>query len=247
MRFHVGKIVREVVMKKVSVIVPAYNVEKYIDECLSSIVNQTYSNLEIVLIDDGSLDKTGEKCAAWAALDKRIKFIPQENQGSSGARNTGLLNSSGDYLMFVDSDDFMNVDCIRRLVEAKEKENADISVCSFQRCRNAADPIKVARGGMKIFGGPEYVHDIVGFLSIGAYAWGKLFDRSQFDGISFPIGRLWEDVFTIPYILWLAEKKASLKNQILMLGNNLQWGIQRRSDMLLHQAAVDNDEKSKQN
>lgn len=147
MRFHVGKIVREVVMKKVSVIVPAYNVEKYIDECLSSIVNQTYSNLEIVLIDDGSLDKTGEKCAAWAALDKRIKFIPQENQGLSGARNTGLLNSSGDYLMFVDSDDFMNVDCIRRLVEAKEKENADISVCSFQRCMNAADPIKVARGG----------------------------------------------------------------------------------------------------
>ena len=95
--------------KKISIIIPVYKVEKYLDKCVESVVNQTYKNLEIILVDDGSPDNCPKMCDEWAEKDKRIKVIHKENGGLSDARNFGIEKATGDYLMFLDSDDYLDV------------------------------------------------------------------------------------------------------------------------------------------
>ena len=102
-------------MVKVSIVIPVYNTEKYIRECLDSVINQTLKEIEIILIDDGSIDSSGLLCDAWVLKDNRVKVIHQANQGLSGARNTGIDNASGEYIFFCDSDDFIRKDTIERL------------------------------------------------------------------------------------------------------------------------------------
>ena len=103
-------------MKKVSIIIPVYKVEKYIDQCLESVTNQTYSNLEIILVDDGSPDNCPEICEQWKRRDDRIRVIHQENQGVSSARNAALKVMTGDYIMFVDPDDWIASEMVEKLV-----------------------------------------------------------------------------------------------------------------------------------
>ncbi len=112
----------------ISVIVPVYNVEKYLDECVESIVNQTYNNLDIILVDDGSPDKCPEMCDQWAKRDERIRVIHKENGGLSSARNAGLERATGEYIIFVDSDDEISVDCIERLSATLKEEQYDVVV-----------------------------------------------------------------------------------------------------------------------
>ncbi|WP_295733274.1 glycosyltransferase family 2 protein [uncultured Bartonella sp.] len=114
-------------MVKVSVIVPVYNVENFIEKTLSSICNQTFSDLEIILIDDGSKDQSGEICDQYAKKDSRIRVIHQENQGITKTRNTGIQLASGDYLCFVDSDDWISENFISVLVAASDRNKADIA------------------------------------------------------------------------------------------------------------------------
>ena len=99
--------------KLISVIVPVFNVENFIDVCISSLIKQSYSNIEIILVDDGSTDESGLHCDKWAEVDKRIKVFHQDNGGLSAARNTGLNHASGDYICFVDSDDFVMEDYVK--------------------------------------------------------------------------------------------------------------------------------------
>lgn len=117
--------------KTVSVIVPVYNVEKYISRCVDSLLNQTYTALEILLIDDGSTDCSGQLCDEFAAKDARIQVIHKPNGGVSSARNQGLRAATGDYIGFSDSDDYIDPSMYEKLVSLLEKETADISVCSF--------------------------------------------------------------------------------------------------------------------
>lgn len=112
----------------VTVVVPVYKVEKYLDHCVNSIVSQSYENLEIILVDDGSPDRCPEMCDRWAEKDSRIKVFHQENQGLSAARNVGIANATGQYICFVDSDDFIDVDMVRRTYELAEKEQAELVV-----------------------------------------------------------------------------------------------------------------------
>ena len=116
----------------ISLIVCIYNMEQYLDKCILSIVNQTYQNLEILLIDDGSTDSSANICDNWAANDKRIKVIHQKNQGISMARNTGLKNSTCDLLCFVDSDDFIDAYFIENLYHNMRLFDVDISICDFK-------------------------------------------------------------------------------------------------------------------
>ena len=116
----------------ISVIVPVYKAEKYLDKCVQSIVNQTYKNLEIILVDDGSPDNCPEMCDEWAKKDSRIKVIHKENGGVSSARNAGLDNSFGDYIGFVDSDDFIENDFYECLYDNLVENGADISFCTFK-------------------------------------------------------------------------------------------------------------------
>lgn len=116
----------------ISVIVPIYNVEKYVNKCVGSIVNQTYTNLEIILVDDGSPDRCPEICDEWAKKDSRIKVIHKKNGGLSDARNAGMKIASGDYIAFVDSDDWIAPEMYERLLMAIKNDNSDIAACAVK-------------------------------------------------------------------------------------------------------------------
>ena len=120
-------------MKKVSIILPVYKVEKYIDRCMESLVNQTYKKLEIILVDDGSPDNSGRICDEWAKKDKRIKVIHKENGGVSSARNLGLEKATGDYIGFVDPDDYVDLTMYEKLIAKAQEEDADITFCGFKQ------------------------------------------------------------------------------------------------------------------
>ena len=118
---------------KVSIIIPVYKVEPYIDECLNSIVNQTYSNLEIILVDDGSPDTCPQKCDEWASKDSRIRVVHKQNGGLSSARNAGMDVATGDFFMFVDSDDFIESNMVESLLDIHKKQESDITCCEVNR------------------------------------------------------------------------------------------------------------------
>ena len=172
---------------KISVIVPIYKVEKYLNKCIDSIINQTYKNLEIILVDDGSPDDCGKICDEYAKKDSRIKVIHKENSGVSSARNTGLDVVTGDYIGFIDSDDWINVDMYESMMKYLILENADVVRCG----------ICVHENG-KIFNEKDYDFDyciekdndiiIKEFLDGGILqgaVWNKLYKKSIIDGIYF--------------------------------------------------------------
>lgn len=121
-------------MKKISVIVPVYNVEKYLEECVDSIINQTYENLEIILVDDGSKDSSPVICDNYIEKDLRIKVVHKTNGGLSSARNTGLENATGDYIMFVDSDDILLPNSCELMLNEIESKKADYIIGNYQNC-----------------------------------------------------------------------------------------------------------------
>ena len=114
---------------RISVVVPVYNVENYLNECIESILQQTYHELEVILVDDGSTDRSGELCEEWKKKDKRIHVIHQSNQGLSEARNRGLENITGKYVAFVDSDDILHPQMYEHLADALQAEQADVAIC----------------------------------------------------------------------------------------------------------------------
>ena len=115
----------------ISVIIPCYNVEKYIDRCMESVLNQTYRELEIILVDDGSTDRTGNICDRYSQIDARVKVIHKENRGLSSARNAGLDICQGDYIFFVDSDDWISHNMYEKMLSSLKSVNADIAVCGW--------------------------------------------------------------------------------------------------------------------
>ena len=115
----------------VSVIIPVYNVEKFIDKCVQSVIDQTMTDIEVILVDDGSTDNSLEKCRAWEKKDSRVKAFHQENQGVSVARNLGIEKSTGEYIAFIDSDDWIESNYLEALYDAAKKKGADISICGF--------------------------------------------------------------------------------------------------------------------
>ena len=134
----------------ISVIVPVFNVEKYVGRCLTSIINQSYTNLEIIVVNDGSTDNSLSVCEAYAAKDNRIKLITQENRGLSGARNSGLRHYTGEYVTFVDSDDWIHRNMIEYLYNVLIRHNSEISLCASLRVSEETIPDKEyeeSRGG----------------------------------------------------------------------------------------------------
>lgn len=125
----------------ISVIVPVYNVEKYLDRCMNSIINQTYSNLEIIMVDDGSTDLSGTMCDEWQKRDARIRVIHKKNQGLGLARNSGLQECKGDYIAFIDSDDFVDVNMFEVMLQTMHKQNADTCYCSYNLYSNKDNQI----------------------------------------------------------------------------------------------------------
>ena len=164
--------------KKVSVVVPIYNVEDYLDKCVETIVNQTYKNLEIILVDDGAKDNSGPLCDKWAAKDSRIKVVHKENGGLSSARNTGMEVATGDYIMFEDSDDWLELELIEKCVDRITKDNSELVIFGYKKVNEQG-----ANLGEFTFGNDTINRDkLAGQLfqrivemSFG-YAWNKLYD-----------------------------------------------------------------------
>lgn len=190
----------------ISVIIPVYNVEAFLPACLESVIRQSYAGLEIILVDDGSTDSCPAICDAYAARDARIRVIHQQNRGLSAARNAGIEAASGEYISFVDSDDFILPGMLEHLLEQARRHDADYVQCGYVRCReedtiaqiilpDEVESVQVfedAYGKMKscIRGEELYIS-----------AWGKLFSRGLFRNIRFPEGKVYEDVsFTLQAI-----------------------------------------------
>lgn len=192
----------------ISVIIPVYNVEKYLKQCIYSIINQTYSNLEIILVDDGSPDNCGVICDEFALKDKRIKVIHQENRGLSGARNSGIDAAKGEYICFVDSDDFVGQDYCKILYELLKDTNYDFSVCGVCRFNDGEDPIiTVKNRESTVWENKQFLRQQLDKKSEFGI-WNKLYRRNLFNKIRFANGRLNEDV------IWSGDLAINTKNCI---------------------------------
>ena len=197
----------------ISIIIPIYKVEDYLEFCLESIVMQTYKNVEIILIDDGSPDKCPEICDEFAKKDHRVIVRHKANGGVSDARNVGLENAHGEYIAFIDPDDFVKEDYIERLYKQALVDNADIVACDY---------IRVFQSQFKnVENNVENINDIIYMDKYTALKnaykntlhgfefvlWGKLFRKSLFikNGVKFPVGRVHEDIFTIYKLFYHAR------------------------------------------
>ena len=178
----------------ISVIVPVYNVEAYLDKCIRSIVDQTYKNLEIILVDDGSPDRSGAICDAWAARDSRIRVIHQKNAGGGAARNAGLDIASGDLIAFVDSDDYLSADMYSHLYELLGR-GADIAECAYQDVWDSSasfpeTPFTVTRWDTQS-ALEQHIRD----RAFRQLIWNKLYRRETVGSIRFPVGTRIDDEF----------------------------------------------------
>ena len=190
--------------KKVSIIVPVYKVEKYLEECLDSLKNQTYNNLEIILCDDESPDRCPQICEKYAKQDKRFKVLHKKNGGAASARNAGLEIATGDYIGFVDSDDLVKKDYIYHLVEILEINNADISVCSFSNMYvNREDAVKMEKEGY--YSPEQYLERFLWDWKCGLI-WNKLFRKELVQNIRFPEGHVIDDEFFTYRLVMNARK-----------------------------------------
>lgn len=180
----------------ISVIVPIYNVELYLRQCLDSIIGQTYQNLEIILVDDGSTDNSGYICDAYASSDNRIKVIHKENSGVADARNVGLAASTGQYIGWVDPDDWIEPDMFEYLMSNMKQYSSDITVCG--RAEQYSQRVKLrAWKGLELLNTEQALQQLIIDQQMGSYLWDKLWKKTLYDEIEFPTGRTFEDISVI--------------------------------------------------
>lgn len=202
-------------MPAISVVVPVYNVEKYLPACVDSILAQSYEDFELILVDDGSTDSSGDICDRYAIQDKRITVVHQENRGLSGARNTGTDRAIGEYITFIDSDDFVSKDYLESMMSALLESKADASCIKMQEVEEDTDAsqvpsISIASEYLHILSGRESVQSIyqgAGLLSVSAC--GKLYRTSIASKFPFPVGKIHEDQAAVPLMLYNSERVAS--------------------------------------
>lgn len=222
---------------RISIIVPVYKVEEYLPRCLDSILSQTYENLELILVDDGSPDGCGAICDACGEKDSRVMVIHQENGGVARARNAGLAAATGEYLLFIDADDFVTADYVENMVGLIEKNEADIGVCGWVDVRgekaeaasgrSAREPeqnagiygrnVWSAAPAARAFMNPqeticwsreEALKALLYQIPIDNALWAKIFRRKLFDGIFMPEGKIYEDFACAYRLLGRAERVA---------------------------------------
>ena len=191
-------------MNLVSIIIPVYRVEKYLDSCINSILSQSYTDLEIILVDDGSPDNCPQICDSYASQDKRIVVIHQANQGLSAARNSGLEKAKGNYIAFVDSDDYISSDYIQVAMDMFNSNNKlDLVEMPMVARFNTPHPVYRNHAKTETIEGNQNIiaswfrHQ--GFLY--AYSQLKIYRRSLFNNVKFPVGKTFEDLHIIPAIL----------------------------------------------
>lgn len=195
----------------VSIIVPVYCVEKYLQKCIDSIVEQSYSQLEIILIDDGSPDNCGIICDENAAEDTRIVVIHRENGGLSSARNAGLDIAAGEYIAFVDADDIIHPKFVEILLELCERYQCDAAQCDFLSVdKNSVRLPLTLRQSVVFYDNRQAMYELCCGRNRTQFsiAWNKIYKRKLFDEIRYPIGKIHEDEFTTYQVLWNIKKMA---------------------------------------
>ena len=198
----------------ISVIIPVYKVEKYLCRCVDSVLEQTYTNMEIILVDDGSPDNCPVMCDEYARQDSRVKVIHQENAGLSGARNAGIDMAQGQWLAFVDSDDYLAADFLEQLYQACVDTDSSLSVCRWEYVRGETIP-EHGTGETRVYTGREMLANL--YVPDGAYfvvAWNKLYRKELFEDIRYPLGRIHEDEATT-YRIYDKVKKAAYVDRSL--------------------------------
>lgn len=181
---------------KISVIVPVYKVEPYLDKCISSIVNQTYRNLEIILVDDGSPDNCPAMCDTWAEKDSRIRVIHKTNGGLSDARNAGMAIATGELMTFVDSDDWIAPDMYEHLYQRLAENNSDVATCGVQMVWEDKTPsCTLTRESSCVLNQEEAMRAIIEESWLKQPVWYKLYKTELVRDILFPVGKYHEDVF----------------------------------------------------
>jgi Glycosyltransferases involved in cell wall biogenesis len=212
--------------KLISVIMPVYGVEKYISQCLDSVVNQSYENLEIIVINDGTKDRSAEIAKEYARRDCRIKVYDYENGGLSVARNRGLELAKGEYISFVDSDDWLHPDFYKKLTDALEANNADIVKCSVIITDTVKEKIKgfketkVRKSDIELF-----FHQGVLWVVV----WNGLYKREVVTGVQYPVGIVYEDTYASGMYVLKAGTVVELKDPLYYYRNNLD-GISKRPE-----------------
>lgn len=209
----------------ISIIIPVYKVEKYLEKCIQSVINQTYENLQIILVDDGSPDNCGKICDEYAKKDHRIEVIHKSNGGLSDARNKGLEIAKGEYIGFVDSDDYIEADMYEVLYNLLKQYNADVSICNFYTVSQGKIAIKNADNGINEYNRIEILKEILSDRNIQSYAWNKLYKKELFDEIKYPIGKKYEDIGTTFYLL---EKC----NKVVVTGKSEYYYINRQDSIV---------------
>ncbi len=183
-------------MELISVIVPVFNTEKYLDKMIKSLTDQTYSNIEIILVNDGSTDGSLEICQKFSGRDARVRVLSQENKGPSCARNYGVSRARGKYLAFVDSDDYVSGDFIECLYQLLSFSRSDISVCGYEMVYKDKR-VKISEGeGRVVYSREEALRNMFRKNNIGINPCNKLFKKELFDNVRYPEGKFFEDVNT---------------------------------------------------
>ena len=199
-------------MPEISVIVPVHNCEKYIEKCINSILNQTFKDFELILVNDGSSDNSGKVCDYFKEKDSRVKIVHQKNMGVSVARNVGLDVSEGKYIGFIDGDDYIESDMYEFLYNNIKKNEAEVAICGIANIfmkNNGSE--KLTRqisdfSGVKVLNGEEAFSESLKSKIFSVNPVNKLFDKKLFDGKRFPEGKISEDAFLIPKVLLKANK-----------------------------------------
>lgn len=196
-------------MPRLSVIVPVYKVEKYIHKCVDSILNQTFKDFELILVDDGSPDKCGEICDEYAKKDSRVRVIHKENGGLSDARNFGIDVAKGEMVGFVDSDDEIDTQMYQKMLAYMDAHNLDVVCADTYVVRNDKKKFKPRYNSNKIFEGHDAVREILNG-NLDNAAWNKIYRRSVIGNVRYPKGRIYEDVATTYKFIFVAKRTGYL-------------------------------------
>lgn len=196
----------------ISIVVPIYNVEQYLSRCIDSILNQTYKNIEVLLINDGATDNSGKICEQYAVKDKRIRVIHKENGGLSDARNVGIDNANGKYICFVDSDDYVKKEYVETLYKLCLDYGVSISQCSFEIFHDydsMSDDLGDTNTKSKLISGLEMLNNMYSQKGVeNIVAWNKLFKKELFTDVRYPVGKIHEDEATIYKVIYKEENVA---------------------------------------
>lgn len=215
---------------KLSVIVPVYKVEPYLQKCIDSILNQTFRDLELILVDDGSPDNCPAVCDAAAEKDERVVVIHQKNGGLSAARNAGVEAARGEYIGFVDSDDYIAPEMYEKLYTAMVENDAQLAVCSYTYVDPEGNVLPKWKSPILNGGGVLDRVQMMGRLSEDKSwyyitAWNKLYRRELFENIRFPLGKLHEDEYVVHHVFWACER-------IVVLPQPLYYYVQRGGSIM---------------